>query len=103
MVITTGSDFALQLSTVRFLGTFLPNATEVPASVVQYVSRQLGIANYDCISRYMERPGTHHEHAAEIRQAYGYRDFTAQPEHYRLVRWLYVRSWGQCRAPKYPL
>ncbi len=78
---------------MRFLGTFLPNPTGVPASVVQYVGCQLGITNDDCLSRYMERPGTHHEHAAEIRQAYGYRDFTAQPEHYRLVRWLYVRSW----------
>src|SRR6266536_6262529 len=33
------------------------------------------------------------DHAAEIQRIAGYRDFTDQPEHFRLVRWLYTRAW----------
>jgi len=91
--------FALQLGTVRFLGTFLPNPTEVPPGVVTYVSRQLGIADPTCLPQYMQRPYTHQEHAREIRRRYGYRDFTAQPEHFRLVRWLYTRAWYHAERP----
>jgi len=45
--------FALQLGTVRFLGTFLPNPINVPPGVVAYVSRQLGIQDPSCLPRYM--------------------------------------------------
>lgn len=34
---------AVQLSTLRFLGTFLPELTQVPAVVVQTMATQLGV------------------------------------------------------------
>ncbi len=85
--------FALQLLTVRFLGTFLPNPVEVPITVVTHVVRQLGIADVSCLSRYMEREPTRHEHRAEIRDHYGYRDFGEPPWPFRLSRWLFLRAW----------
>ena len=90
---------ALQLGTVRFLGTFLPEPTAVPSGVVAYLSRQLGITDPTCLPRYMQRPHTHQEHAREIRHRYGYQDLTAQPVHFHLVRWLYTRAWLNAERP----
>lgn len=33
------------------------------------------------------------DHMNEIRSTYGYKNFTDQPGHWRLVRWLYARAW----------
>ena len=68
--------FSLQLGTARFIGLFLPDPLDVPPEVVDYLAGQLGIADASSVKRYAERQSTQWEHAAEIRQAYGYRDFT---------------------------
>jgi hypothetical protein len=47
--------FAIQLGTVRFLGTFLPNPTAVPDNVVTYVANQLDLEDPDCLSQYASR------------------------------------------------
>ena len=91
--------FGLQLCTVRFLGTFLTNPTDVPPGVVTCLSKQLGITDSACLPQYMNRPATHREHAGEIQQRYGYKDFNDQPEHFRLVRWLYIRAWLSAERP----
>lgn len=91
--------FALQLGTVRFLGTFLSNPTDVPSGVIAYVAQQLQIKDMSCLCHYLERPPTHREHAGQIRQKYGYQDFTDQPESWRFVRWLYGRAWVGTEAP----
>jgi len=70
--------FALQLLTVRFLGSFLPNPVAVPPPVVEHVARQLGIAEVACLSRYLEREPTRHAHRAEIRAHYGYSRHTCK-------------------------
>ena len=35
--------FAIQLGTVRFLGTFLSDPIKVPSNVIHYISQQLGL------------------------------------------------------------
>lgn len=91
--------FALQLCTVRFLGTFLVNPTDVPPGVVNYLAQQLEIKDIQCLSHYLERTTTHREHAGEIQRLYGYRDFHDPPEYWRLVRWLYQRAWLSAERP----
>lgn len=90
--------FALQLGTVRFLGTFLDCPTEVPDNVAAHVARQLAIADLTCLRRYGAGE-THWDHANEIKAAYGYQDFSDQPGHSRLIRWLYARAWVGAERP----
>ena len=91
--------FALQLTTARFLGTFLAEPTDVPPNAVAYVAAQLGIRDLACLAEYAARPTTAWEHAAEIRRIYGYRDFTDPAESFRLLRWLYTRAWLSSEQP----
>ena len=88
--------FALQLVSVRFLGTFLENPIDVPSSVITYVATQLEISDIEC---YLERSVTHWEHQSEIQRRYGYQDFSVQPGHWQLVRWLYGRAWVGSESP----
>ena len=90
--------YAIQLCTARFLGTFLPDPTDVPRIVVKHLAEQLEIADLNCLAQYRDRFATHPAHAREIRERHGYRDF-AEPAHWRLVRWLYTRAWFSAERP----
>jgi TnpA family transposase len=79
--------FALQLTTVRWLGTFLADPLDVPAEVVAYLAAQLGVADPSCLQRYTERRTTRFEHvefmknsAADRRAGYHYEDSVLQAE-----------------------
>lgn len=90
--------FAVQLGTVRFLGTFLADPTDVPEGVVSYVAAQFDV-DAGSFGRYSERVTTHNEHAAQIRHAYGYENFGDGPQRFRLLRWLYERAWLSAERP----
>ncbi len=84
--------FALQLCTVRFLGTFLSDPTDVPHNVLLTLASQVHIADLTVLSRYYEGE-MRRDHVHEIMAEYGYQDFASQPEHFHFVRWLYTRAW----------
>ncbi|MER5326252.1 DUF4158 domain-containing protein [Streptosporangium roseum] len=58
------------------LGTFLEDPVDVPWAVVNYVADQLGIDDPSCMKEYAERAQTRWDHAGEIRELLGFREFT---------------------------
>lgn len=93
--------FAPQLGTVRFLGTFLADPTDMPAEFVDYVADQVGAADASCLDGYLGRRATRFEHTAEIVAACGYRDFAAAEG--ELVRSLDDRAWTTGEGPHRPV
>lgn len=93
--------FVLQLTTARFLGTFLPNPIEVPEKVAQYLGNQLGIKrDLSFLEEYLERRATRYAHRDKIREFYGYQDFGGSNRFY-LIRWLYSRTWMYSERPSF--
>lgn len=90
--------FALQLTTVRFVGTFLENPATVPTAVMQTLSRQLVISADDGPAEYAQAK-QHFEHAEQIRKHYGYRAFNEPSAGFRLTRWLYAQCWTGTERP----
>lgn len=84
--------FGVQLGTVRFMGTFLPDPTDVPPVVASYVARQLEVSDWKILARYADRPNTFREHTLEIRREYGYREYSDLAERLGLLRFLYARA-----------
>jgi hypothetical protein len=58
--------FALQLTTVRFLGTFLDDPLDVPLVVLDYIAAQLDVVDPSSVKHYLVRRQTRFEHRWEI-------------------------------------
>jgi len=82
----------VQLGTVRFLGTFLPDPADVPWAVAAHLAGQLGVEDPGVLKQYAARDGTNRLHAGQIQQAYGYRDFTDPQVQHDLTDWLQART-----------
>ena len=90
--------WAVQLGTLRFLGTFVENWTTIPPAVIDYVAGQLAMAVPDGMARYGSSR-TRREHTLRLTTLYEYQPFEAQPGHWRVVRWLYQRAWLTAERP----
>jgi TnpA family transposase len=90
--------FAVQLATVRFLGTFLAHPADVPPVVAKTIARELAVDAGD-LARYARREQTHREHAGEIQRVYGYRDFSDRSAQAELGVWLHARAWTTAERP----
>jgi len=56
------------------------------------VARQLGIDDLEVLAGYRDMP-VRWRHTAEIRDRYGYRDFTG-PDRFAFTVWLYRQAWA---------
>jgi len=65
--------FALQLVSLRFLGTFILDLTNIPQNVLSYVATQLNIDPGEII--YYSRRQTRYQHTKLIKSHYKYQDF----------------------------
>ena len=90
--------FAVQLTTVRWLGTFLPDPTDVPPVALRYVARQLEIEDPSCLAGYLDRRRTRFEHAEEIKASEGLRDFASVAGEFE--EWLWARSYMTGDGPR---
>ena len=63
--------FALQLVTVRWLGTFLEDPLDVPGAVLDFVAGQLGVSDPSQVKKYAERAKIRFDHQREIRRTGG--------------------------------
>lgn len=84
--------FAVQLGTVRYLGRFLEDPAAVPAGVVRFTAREIGVPADTDLSDY-GRGRWRWAHQEEIRAAYGYRPLGAAGVEAELVAWLRARAW----------
>jgi len=91
--------FAMQLTSVRFLGTFISDFTNVPVKVQKFVAQQLSLNNVSILTNYAQRDTTKREHTAMIRKHYGYNEFNDPPWSFRLSRFLYTRAWISNERP----
>ena len=89
---------ALQLGTVRFLGTFLEEPCDVPSGVIRFLSDQLGMGDAASLDAYRTSPWRW-RHRIEIRERYAYCDFSDGRAQFRLNWWLYALCWTGTDRP----
>ena len=82
----------MQLTTVRFLGTFLDDPLAVPEAVLEYLAGQLGIRRPGVVRDYMMREMTRFEHRWEIQAADGWQEFAQVTD--ELTRCVDRRAWA---------
>lgn len=90
--------FAVQLTTVRYLGRFLDTGNQVPSVVFTTLAKQLGITNTDLWDEYsVQRQRL--RHVSEISHLYGYHEISHPFVGFRLTRWLYEQCWTGTERP----
>lgn len=90
---------AVQLGSLRMLGTFLNDPRGAPASVVRFAANQLSIpSSTHLMTMYAESAGRW-RHGPRIREHYGYRTYADFGIAFRLHRFLYALCWTGADRP----
>jgi TnpA family transposase len=90
--------FALQITSIRFLGCFVSDLSVVPMNAQHFVTSQLSI-EISVLSNYAKRTFTKYDHSVLIREQYGYSDFNDGRWKFKLSRLLYARAWISNERP----
>ena len=91
--------YALQLTTVRYIGTFYSDLTTIPWKIIERIASQVHVDDIsDCLSRYQQSE-QRWRHTTEIRTRYGYKEFNEKGIHFILGRWLYALFWTGTDRP----
>lgn len=69
--------FGVQLGMLRNPGWALTSFDDIPEPVLEYIAEQIGV-NANEIFQYSDRVSTRIEHLQELRDEYGYRNFTGE-------------------------
>lgn len=91
--------FALQLTTVRFLGTFIFDFESVPKNAKRFVAKQLSLKKISILEDYAKRDTTRREHETTIAKFYGYCDFSNPVFRDNLSQLLYTKAWFSNERP----
>lgn len=90
---------AVQLGSLRMLGTFPEDPTEAPVSALRFTARQLSLTEPEELIVEYARSEGRWRHAPRIRQHYGYRTYTDYGVAFRLNRFLYALCWTGSDRP----
>jgi TnpA family transposase len=81
--------FAVQLCTLRYLGTFIPDLLQVPGVIIATLANQLALSPTVSLELY-SKGDQRWAHADEIRRHYGFTDITEKRIVFSFSRWLYA-------------
>lgn len=91
--------YALQLTTVRYIGTFYSDLTTIPWKIIERIAAQVQVEDIsDCLIRYQQSE-QRWRHTTEIRVRYGYKEFNEKGIRFKLSRWLYALFWTGTDRP----
>jgi len=75
--------FAIQLCCLRNPGWTLGNMSDIPDTVLSYIAEQIQVDSKE-FEQYAQRENTRLEHLQELREVYGFRNFSAADNNYLL-------------------
>ncbi len=91
--------YALQLTTVRYIGTFYSDLTEIPHKIIERIAIQVNVDDIqNCLDRY-QKSEQRWRHTTEIRVRYGFKEFNERGICFKLGRWLYALFWTGTDRP----
>jgi len=91
--------YALQLTSLRYLGNFPDDVRTLPAIVITYVAQQLTIVDPVVVLDVYQRGETRWDHRKSIREMFTYHEFIEGVVVFPLVRLLYLRAWASAERP----